>query len=110
MSCMLSILDAKHFQHLCLAGATSVSVWDAPSAASLEAWLNEHLNQDVVHELNEVQEDFSHGIAFELSRARTADRVSVSANTLSVHPMNVIRRELLRSGKIATCIPTALHL
>jgi hypothetical protein len=37
--------------------------------------------QDCTHEISEVQEDFTYGIAFELSRARTADRVSASFNT-----------------------------
>ena len=54
-------------------GRLSSSLWDAPDAASVQAWLDSHIDADCTHEVAAVQEDFALGLAAEVGRARAAD-------------------------------------
>ncbi|KAK9803160.1 hypothetical protein WJX72_006101 [[Myrmecia] bisecta] len=60
-------------------GLRSTSLWDVPSVAALQEWLDEFLDVDCQNEVFEIQEEFAYGISVDLSRARTAEMVS--ANT-----------------------------
>ena len=42
----------------------------------LQAWLDEHVDAVCAHEVLEVQEDFAHGVAAELTRVRAAEKVA----------------------------------
>ena len=54
-------------------GKVSTSLWDAPDAAALQAWLSSNIDADCTHEVCVVQEDFALGLAAEVGRARAAD-------------------------------------
>jgi len=54
-------------------GRSSSSLWDAPDAAALQAWLASAIDADCTHEVCAVQEDFALGLAAEVGRARAAD-------------------------------------
>lgn len=57
-------------------GLQSISLWDAPDVESLKEWLDANLSNDCQSEVSEVQEEFSYGLAVELARVRTADKVA----------------------------------
>lgn len=59
-------------------GQASFSLWDVPSEGALLDWLVENLGEDVTSEVYAVEEDFTHGIAFELAKMRAADRIGDS--------------------------------
>ncbi|KDD74515.1 hypothetical protein H632_c1262p1 [Helicosporidium sp. ATCC 50920] len=56
-------------------GSTSVSLWDAPDADALLAWLSDIPCEDVSHTVHPVQEEFALGMG-DVTRARATERVS----------------------------------
>jgi len=60
-------------------GRESVSLWDAPAPAPLQAWLSSNLGPDAIVQVYGVEEDFCLGVGFELARARAADRTARAA-------------------------------
>ncbi|GFH32129.1 uncharacterized protein HaLaN_31297, partial [Haematococcus lacustris] len=51
------------------------SLWDAPGEQELLLWLEDALDQEIRHEVHEVQEEFCWGYTLELTRLRTADKL-----------------------------------
>jgi hypothetical protein len=51
---MHALTATAPLQVLPTGSAMSVSIWDAPSAEVLLAWLNENLQYDAVHDVHEV--------------------------------------------------------
>eukprot|EP00199_Chlamydomonas_sp_CCMP681_P002669 CAMPEP_0119104920 /NCGR_PEP_ID=MMETSP1180-20130426/3004_1 /TAXON_ID=3052 ORGANISM="Chlamydomonas cf sp, Strain CCMP681" /NCGR_SAMPLE_ID=MMETSP1180 /ASSEMBLY_ACC=CAM_ASM_000741 /LENGTH=342 /DNA_ID=CAMNT_0007089803 /DNA_START=12 /DNA_END=1040 /DNA_ORIENTATION=- len=76
-------------------GTVSVSVWDAPSTERLLEWLHANLAFDESHEVYEVQEEFSVGLAFELARARAAEKVAAGSRSA----MDRISSTAAKAGK-----------
>ncbi|GLI64815.1 hypothetical protein VaNZ11_008222 [Volvox africanus] len=63
-------------------GNYSTSLWDASSIEDLRQWIDANLMDGVVH-IDEVPEEFTYGVALELTTARAADKVAISSkNTL----------------------------
>ncbi|CAL5221216.1 g3366 [Coccomyxa viridis] len=60
-------------------GLRSTSLWDATDLEVLQLWLDEFLDAECTNEVFEVQEQFAFGISAELTRLRTAEKVT--ANT-----------------------------
>ncbi|KAK9845791.1 hypothetical protein WJX81_002520 [Elliptochloris bilobata] len=60
-------------------GGRSSSLWDVASIPLLLEWLDEHMDESTTNEVFEVQEAFAYGVSAELTRLRTAEKVS--ANT-----------------------------
>ncbi|KAJ9514637.1 hypothetical protein QJQ45_028339 [Haematococcus lacustris] len=58
----------------------SISLWDAPGEQELLLWLEDALDQEIRHEVHEVQEEFCWGYTLELTRLRTADKVRKAAH------------------------------
>ncbi|KAJ9514085.1 hypothetical protein QJQ45_002197 [Haematococcus lacustris] len=59
----------------------SISLWDAPGEQELLLWLEDALDQEIRHEVHEVQEEFCWGYTLELTRLRTADKVASSGRS-----------------------------
>eukprot|EP00667_Euglena_gracilis_P027525 EG_transcript_34130 len=64
-------------------GTESTSIWDVPDLESLQAWLDENLSDDATHSLYPVQEDFTYGLALELTKARNAEIVAARTKELT---------------------------
>ncbi|EIE19408.1 hypothetical protein COCSUDRAFT_67882 [Coccomyxa subellipsoidea C-169] len=61
-------------------GLRSTSLWDTTDIETLQLWLDEFLDADCTNEVFEVQEDFAFGISAELTRLRTAEKVSAAVS------------------------------
>lgn len=82
--CMIALKEAvdrkslpeelKIRQVLPTSGHRCTSLWDVQDKAVLQKWMDEALGPDVAHEMFEVVEEFSYGIAGELMRIRTAEK------------------------------------
>ncbi|GLC33275.1 hypothetical protein PLESTB_000351900 [Pleodorina starrii] len=63
-------------------GNYSSSLWDASSIDDLQQWIETNLMDGVAH-IAEVPEEFTYGVALELTTSRAADKVATSSkNTL----------------------------
>eukprot|EP01025_Chloroclados_australasicus_P030814 TRINITY_DN30_c0_g1_i1.p2 TRINITY_DN30_c0_g1~~TRINITY_DN30_c0_g1_i1.p2 ORF type:complete len:286 (+),score=41.81 TRINITY_DN30_c0_g1_i1:120-860(+) len=66
------------------AGQTCVSVWDAPAVETLQMWLDGILGSYCKTEAIEIQEDFAYGLAVELTRVRTTEKINANTRQTAV--------------------------
>ncbi|CAD7703070.1 unnamed protein product [Ostreobium quekettii] len=71
--------DLKIRQVVPTGGLRCVSLWDVTDKDALQAWMEENLGPDVKHEILDVAEDFTYGLAAELQRIRTAEKIAAQS-------------------------------
>ncbi|GFR48566.1 hypothetical protein Agub_g10468 [Astrephomene gubernaculifera] len=62
------------------AGNYSASIWDASSIEDLQQWIDTNLMDGVAH-IAEVPEEFTYGLALELTTSRAADKIQVATSS-----------------------------